>query len=363
MRSIFLAGIVMLMAMFQVIQAQIPEAIQVDGWIMLKEGDSEKGLAGVELWVRHEKGAPSKKVTDAKGYFSFKTPKNQNSIRIDIPPNEFAFLDPRDGHVILNPNISLEVKITVVSKEKDEKLYQEIKSLTRKLGGLKLDNKRLNAMYDVLRDSMMDMRQQGIQLSNQVAELEEKLGRSRERNEVQQKELESLKDRLAEREKENQSLREALFVALEEKYLRQQSIYNQISEDLMEYLVRVKDMRDQSNYLPNYYKSDNYNPYFRVVKAYVSSFEHIKKNHKALLEGVNRYWENPALHQRLAQLYDFLLIGLHEKKLMPSFNELNQEIRQRRIKRIKQMGQSIEASLSPDIYDLEKMIAHVLDAL
>ena len=363
MRSTFLTGIVMLMGMFQAILAQLPEAIQVDGWIMLKEGDSEKGLAGVELWVRHEKGAPSKKVTDAKGYFSFKTPKNQSSIRIDIPPNEFAFLDPRDGHVILNPNISLEVKITVVSKEKDSRLYQEIKNLTRKVNGLQMDKKRLNAMYDALRDSVMEMHQIRMQLLSQLAELEGRLSRARNRNEVQQQELEMLKNQVAEREKENQELRQALFDALEEKYLRQQNIYNQISEDLMEYLLRVKDMRDQSKYLAGYYKSDNYNPYKRAVKAYIAIFEHIKTNHKGLLEGVSNYWENPGLQQRLAQLYDFLLLSLHEEKLMPSFNELNREISQRRIKKIKQMGQSIEASLSPDIDDLEKMIAHVLDAL
>jgi len=353
----------MLMGMFQTIQAQFPEAIQVDGWIMLKEGDSEKGLAGVELWVRHEKGAPSKKVTDTKGYFSFKTPKNQNSIRIDIPPDEFAFLDPRDGHVILNPKISLQVKITVVSKEKDEKLYREIKSLTAKVSGLQMDKKRLNAMYDALRDSMMDMRAIRSQLLSQVEALEERLGRSRERNELQQQELEALKKQLADKEQENQGLRAALFDALEEKYLRQQNIYNQISEDLQEYLVRIKDIRDQNKYLQDYYKTNNYNPYKRAASAYNKSFEKIKKNHKGLLEGVQRYWENPALQQRLAQLYDFLLIRLHEEKLVPSFNDLNREISQRRIKKIKQMGQSLEASLSPDIDDLEKMIAHVLDAL
>lgn len=363
MRSIFLTGIVMLMGIFQHIQAQFPEAIQVDGWIMLKEGDSEKGLAGVELWVRHENGAPSKKVTDAKGFFSFKTPKNQNSIRIDIPPDEFAFLDPRDGHVILNPNISLEVKITVVSKEKDEKLYQEIKSLTQQINGLQMDKKRLNAMYAALRDSLMDMRQARTQLLSQLGMLEERLERSRERNESQQRDLAALKKQLAEREKENKSLQQALFVALEEKYLRQQNIYNQISKDLQEYLIRIKDMRDQNKYLQDYYKSNNFNPYKRASSAYNNSFERIKKNHKSLLEGVNRYWENPALQQRIAQLYNFLLISLHEEKVVPSFNELNREISQRRIKKIKQMGQSIEASLSPDIDDLEKMIAHILDAL
>lgn len=354
----------MLMGILQPVHAQFPEAIQVDGWIMLKDGDSEKGLSGVELWVRHEKAAPSKKVTDARGYFSFKTPKNQSSIRIDIPPDEFAFLDPRDGNIILNnPNISLEVKITVVSKEKDENLYQEIKNLTRKVNGLEMDKKRLNSMYNALRDSLMEMRQQRTRLAQKVQNLEVRLGRARDRNENQQKVLEDLRIRLVEKERENESLRQALFVALEEKYLRQQDIYNQISEDLQEYLVRIKDIRDQNKYLQDYYKSNNYNPYKRAAIAYNNSFEKIKKNHKGLLEGVNRYWENPALYQRLAQLYEFLLISLHEEKLVPSFNELNREISQKRIKKIKQMGQSLESTLNPDINDLEKMIANVLDAL
>jgi len=358
--------IILPMLMFMPISAiwaQI-KVVVISGQVLEKRGERQQGIEGIELWVRPDEEQPIRSVTGQDGAFSFRVLKNQSNIKIIIPPDKFAVLDPRDGTIELSKvERSVEINITVISQESNAELYQEIKALTQKVNRLNIDRSRLNSLFRDMRDSILSLNNQKSLLAERLKDTEARLARSKTENSRLHTEIESLKKALLEKEQENKDLTLALYNALEEKYLRQQAFFRDISSDLKKYLLSVKDMNDQPPKMHSYIKSNNFYNYNQVFKAYNDCYTETEARYLALVNGVARYWGNKQLSRELESTYQYLIEEVHSQQILQPFNQLNELLRLSKVSKIKTKSEDISRTLPPYIEELEQRILEILEKL
>ncbi len=316
-------------------------------------------------------------LTNEDGEYLFSYPirnKVDPEISIALISDEHKILKPLDGKLELDParnEIDIEVMVINVTKESPA-FRQRIRDLEKRISGLKSKNaltrRQLQALNQALVDTILYFEADRERLESEMSQLSQEVTQLTSLTEQQQSEIEARKKEVEVQKAKMELLQEKvdkltldLELALEQKYLRQNEYFKDISENLTEYVQRLKDLKDLLPYIKDYFKGPDYvQVYNDNLNSYNDAFSVLNTQHQSYLEGVNRYWENEELEKELENIFTYLLSGLHLRQVYPLVQELNNEIRKNRPRKAEKLAESHREDLGINTKKLEKDVNRIL---
>lgn len=344
----------------------------VNGVVIERVEKGRRGVANVRVLV----DGVDDKLTDGDGAFDFKVPIEDigepTEIQIEVSSSDYTMLHPYEGRIGVNKNkLTLFIELQVLSGEAENHYINQIKTYQASLSTLEKENASAIEELNRLNKTMIDtinyfyLKQQASEkiINTQIEKLKEAAKEKQELNEqivLLENTLQSARDSIS-------SLTQQLYIALEEAYLRKKGLYNVMTGDLKEYLVRVKDLNDRLLVIENFFPSKR-NPAFvkeynAIGDAYNTIFLKLNENQENYLEGVRHNWKSASSITSVEQTFSILFDKLHFPVLQSEFQKLNVCIVQNKIKKGKKQGLKMNQQLSPLIESLEKQIQHTIHEL
>lgn len=337
--------------------SQVLDDIKINLTILEKVGNQTRALPNAKIQIPDE----GQVLTNESGQYNYNYAVRNNvdpEIKISLISDEHKMLKPLDGAIQLDPTqeeINIEFLVVNMAEESPE-FQKRIKKLERRIARLQSKNQltqiQLNKINAQLLDTILYFEARRQELEGEIANYESL-------NQEQQEQIESQKNRIAELEEEVSNLTEDLEEALEARYLRQNKYFKDISTNLLQYLLKVKDLRDHMPYIREYFKS-GFGNFASDIDAYNKVFTTLNNNHQDYLEGVDRYWENRPVSRQMESVFKYLLEGIHLKQVMPVINDINMEIRKRKPKKAHKIAMASHENMIQNIRQLEKDVNRLL---
>ncbi len=338
--------------------AQVLDAIDVHINIREKTADQTEALAEAKLEISDV----GQVQTDKDGSYSFTYPvRNEVDpvIAISLLSDKHKMLKPIDGSVQLDATKEeMFIEFLVVNMNEENPAFKRrIADLEKKMTRLKSKNsltlRQLNALNSTLIDTILYFEANREALENQIADYETL-------TEDQRAEIETLRSSVGNLEAQVDQLTIELENALEEKYLRQNEYFKNISSNLLAYLRKAKDLRDHLPFIADYYNSSGYENFGKDIEGYNKIWEEIDNNRLSYLEGVGRYWEAKKVENELAEVFSFLVKGIHQNQILSVINEINQELHKRKPRKAQKIATFSHEDMTVNIRALEKQINRTL---
>lgn len=339
--------------------SQVPEQIDVQVIVREKIGMNILPLENAHLFIA-DRGEVQ---TDAQGRYLFTVPiRGDANPRIDIAmrSDRHKVLKPLDGSVAMDPDRkTMVIEFLVVNMGDESAAFRKrIAELESRISHLQSKNEltaqQLNAYQSKMVDTILYFERNRQVLENQIASLTVE-------SETVRNENEELKVQLVRLEDEVNRLTGELEAALEERYLRQNEHFKILSKNLLEFVQRAKDVRDELPFIKQYYSSaGGYAGYAEKLKNYERVFTEINTQREAYLEGIERYWENKFLAKELDNILQFLLEGVHLKQIRPTVNDINEELRKQKPNSAQKIASTNFEILDVNIKVLEKDVNRIL---
>lgn len=344
----------------------------IDGTVFEEKNGSKVGLSDIEVVV----GDIRPKLTDEDGFFSFKIPVSvkdePTEVKIEINSNEYAVIHPVEGRFgIGKEKLQLKVELVVIHRAADPFILQKINKLKDTIKLWERKHKISLSTLNQLNKNMLDTirhytRQQKImeeQINSQVKEIQ-KITKEKEAFQLQ---IDALLLEIKQHKDSISYLTDQLYAALESSYLRKATCFNKISAQLLDYLLRVRDIHQRLLRVEQYFPSRN-NPayvraYNKAAKEYNEVFATLNEEQAAHLQCVQHNWKTELTKKQLLLTLDLLFQKLHHAELKPSLNEMHAFIYQDKMNKAKKLGEQIFKDVQPIIEALDKQIKETIIAL
>lgn len=363
MRHLILSVLISLCVLSLVAQSSRGSTKELSGRLVEITDGQTKGVPNVRVSIS---GNFDHDITDDNGYFKLNFPSDKDFVTVVVENTPQKMIAPPSGLVNVPPDRDLEI---VLCGEQNRKLLQQVSALEGRIKKLQKENKlsqrQLLEMHRVLLDTI-------IFFENSIARLEQQNKETKETLDaeirVRDAHIEILKDSIS-------LLVTALSEALEERFQKQKEYFDQISGELLEYSDRVKDLRDRlmPHRLPNYFNNRGALAELdKTTNAYSEIRESILRAHKGNVTAVQQYWKNTSATEQLKEAYDYLLIDVHGKNVLPLHQEVVgpiQDFSSGQIGRTSAQKQSKKAAeqklpgLSRVILELDKKIQEAINSM
>ncbi|HHH50453.1 MAG TPA: hypothetical protein ENK52_05705 [Saprospiraceae bacterium] len=350
--------------------AQVLDYIDIQLNIFEKLDNKTKPLPNAKLKIS-EMGEVQ---ADDFGSYSFKYPVRPNEdpiLSIALLSDVHKTLKPLDGAIVLNPakdKMTIDFFVVNVAKVSPQ-FKKRIKNLENRIASLKakeeLTQGQLIALNEVLVDTIMFFENNRKRLESEMNQLKENLSSLENLTAEQKQKIEEQNAKIEFLNEKVDKLTTDLEAALEKRYLRQNEYFKNISQSLLQYLQRVKDIRDQLPHIKEYFKikGDMQANYNSNNQKYNKAFTKLNTEYQNYIEGVERYWDNKTLAKELEAVYKYLLTGVHLRQIYPLVNELNNEIRKSRPKKAEKIANEAYPDMVVNIRKLEKDVNKILTKL
>ncbi|MCB0670035.1 MAG: hypothetical protein KDC80_29615, partial [Saprospiraceae bacterium] len=307
------------------VSAQVLDAIDIHLTIHQKVGENIISLPNAKMNITDV----GEITTDTEGKYSFTYPVRNDvepTIGISLMSDQHQLLKPLDGSLQLDTTREeMYIDFLVVNmNDESPEFKQRIEELEKKISGLQsrnnLTRKQLNALNNTLLDTILYFEANRRQLEAEIAEYEDL-------TEAQRAEISQLKDKVDALNLEVDRLTNDLEKALEERYLRQNENFRNISSSLLNYLRKAKDLRDHLPFIKSYFNSPGgFQNFDQDLRGYNKTWETFDANRLSYLEGVERYWENPAITKDLEEVFDYLVNGIHQTQILNVMRDINAQL-------------------------------------
>lgn len=337
--------------------SQVLDHIDIRLVIREKSGNQILPLPNAKLKISDE----GEVLTDLQGRYNFTYPVRNNvdpEISIALLSDKHKVLKPIDNSIELDASreeMTIELLVVNMAEENPE-FQKRIRDLENRISRLQsrneLTKQQLNALQSKLVDTLLFFEANRLELEAQIAGLKSASDSVKAENKA-------LLERLAGLEQEVGSLTVRLEEALEERYLRQNEHFKVISKNLLEYLQRLKDIRDELPFVKQYL-SGGHESYNQRIKQYGDIFTVINTEHEGYLEAVERYWENQMVSKELEKILAFLLESVHLKLILPTFTQINTELKKQKPNSAQKIATANQEVIEANIKVLEKDVNRIL---
>lgn len=360
-RSLFVLGMILLSSPVSVF-CQVLDAIDIHLNIHQKVGDKIISLPNARMTISDL----GEITTDQEGKYSFTYPVRNDvdpSIAISLISDQHKLLKPLDGSLELDTTREeMFIDFLVVNLEDETPQFKErIAELEKKMAGLQhrnnLTKQQLNALNTTLLDTILYFEANRRRLEEEIAQYEDL-------TEEQRQEISQLKGKVDELNLEVDRLTGDLEKALEERYLRQNENFRNISSSLLNYLRKAKDLRDHLPFIKSYFNSPGgFQSFDQDIRGYNKTWETFDANRLSYLEGVERYWENPAIASELEEVFDYLVNGIHQTQVLNVMRDINEQLHKQNPGKAQKIATLAYDDMSVNVLALEKRINRVLHTL
>ncbi len=343
------------------LRSQVLDAIDVHLTIREKSGEEILPMPNAQLMISDI----GKVQTNQEGSYLFTYPVRNTvdpAISISLLSEEHKVLKPLDGSLQLDPTKeSMFIELLVVNMtEEDPEFQKRIRELERRISTLQSKNKlthnQLNALNNVLLDTIMYFEANREMLEQQIADYEQL-------SEEQQGEISDLKRQISDLENQVNQLTNDLELALEEHYAKQNEYYTDLSSSLLAYLRKAKDVRDHLPNLITYYNAGSFENYDKDIKGYNKVWEDLEDTRLALIEGIDHYWENDEVSHDVEEMLEYLTISIHQNQMYTVIKQINNELSKRKYRKAQKIADLSHEHITVNIRSLEKQINRTLSVL
>ena len=342
--------------------AQVVNTVDVRIKLKEKVADQIKTMANANLVISDIGEA----TTNDAGEYIFTYPVRnavEPIISIGLLSDDHKMLRPVDGSIQLDTGVSeMQVEFLVINMESETPaLKKRIAGLEKRISGLKQENnftlQQINALNNTLLDTILFFEANRLELENKIADYQETTTE-------QSEEINELRGQLSNLASQVDQLTQDLEDALEKKYLRQNEHFKAISANLITYLRKAKDLRDHLPFMSAYFNSPTgYTNFDQDIRGYNTAYEAFDNDRLSYLEGVDRYWSNPALTKKLEEVFDFLGKAIHQNQILPVVNDINQELHKQKPKKAQKIATLAHEDMAVNIRALEQQINRTLSQL
>lgn len=356
MKKSFLYLLILLALLLQVSsKAQVLDAIDIHLTLREKVGNEIHTLPNTKLQISDI----GEIITDQKGQFSFTYPVRNEvdpAIAISLISEKHKMLKPLDGSLELDPTREeMYIDFLVVNMDSETPEFKKrITDLEKRIAGLQAKNsltiQQLNALNSTLLDTILYFEANRRQLESQIASYENLTGE-------QQMEIRSLQGQVDDLAGQVDQLTIDLEQALEAQYLRQNEYFRDISSSLLNYLRKAKDLRDHLPYIKSYFNSPGgFQSFDQDIRTYNRTWENFDGNRLSYLEGVERYWEDPALVKDLEDVFEFMVDGIHQTQILNVMRDINEQLHKQNPGKAQKIASMAYDDMSINVLALEKRI-------
>jgi len=352
----------LLVVLAESVGAQVLGSIDVHLTIKEKNGTAVTNLPNAKLSISDI----GQVETDANGQFDFAYPIRNEvdpGIAIALQSEDHKMLKPVDGSIELDPSreeMFIEFLVVNMGGETPE-FKKRIADLERRIGNLRakdeLSSAQINALNNTLLDTILFFEANRLELEQQIANFEDL-------TEDQQREIGGLREQVTNLEGQVDQLTTDLQAALEAQYLRQNTYFRDISSSLLNYVRKVKDLRDHLPFIKSYFNSaGGFRNFDDDIRAYNKIWEGFDSNRLSYLEGVSRYWKDKRLEKSVESTFDFLVEGFHQNQVLTMMQSINAELHKQKPAKAQKVATMAYDDMSINISALEKQINRMLTQL
>lgn len=347
---------------------QVIDQIDIHLSIMERIGDEQKALPNATLVIPDQ----GQVQTDEKGKFNFKYAVRNNvdpELKITLQSDRHKLLKPLDGAIQLDASREeMYIEFLVVNMSKESPAFRKrIRDLEKRIRTLqsknRLTSRQLNAVNNLLVDTLIHFEKNRQDLESKIGELSEALGTAEDVNEKQKQELEKAKATIAELEERITDLTAQVEAAKEEQFLRQNEHFSQIYGNLIEYFQRAKDIRDLLPYIKQEINSGSLANFANSIDKYNKVYTKLNTNSENYLLAVDRYWDKAELSQELDEIMKLIIKGIHAKQILPVITNIRIEINRQRANKAQKMANEFFYELDKSIKELEQEANSTLRSL
>ncbi len=344
--------------------------VEIHGKLIEQINDQRHGVSGVSIYVYENGTLQSRLETEQDGRFSFKLALRKSELKLEIHPKDYRIVIPHQGLLDMPANSTprMEIEILVAGLDTPPELDKKLNELTRQVDQLEsknqLSRRQINALARTMADTIMYYENQKLSFENSIKSLEVQLSNEQQSNKQLRDSLLQAQLRLQRLTLQVDDLTKKLFNALEEQYLRQKKYFDDISAELSNYLISLKDLTEILPQVKQYFSNSNYaQNYNSTVNRYSAAFIKINDHHRSHLEGVQRYWKTPEIVRELSRVYSFLLNDLHQREFKPAMNEVTNFLQNRNLNKAQKVSSEISEKLGPMTTKLENDTQRIITLL
>ncbi len=346
----------------QTAQAQTSGTREITGQVVEITDGVAKGVAGITVSIVDF----DYDITKADGSFRLPLPPGRDYVTITIENTQRKMISPYSGLVNLPPDPGLQI---IVCGEQNRKLLQQVDRLNGRVKKLERDKQLSSRQIAQLHKTLLDTI---LYYENVIGQMSESIQQKEQENVALNAEVAGRDARIRALQDSVQVLVQALGDALAERFLHQKAVYDQVSADLLEYLDRLKDLRDHC--LPKQMSYCFSNPQAsadlkKTIEAYDEIREQVLKSYKGLVLATREYWDNPEVARTVESTYRFLLNDIHRDQVLPINTQVFDPLRQytsgqtgrvRAEKDTEKAANALIPKLSSSILELERKIQDTL---
>ncbi len=264
--------------------------------------------------------------TDNHGFFKVPVPYASGVVRVQLRHPRYEILSPPEGSKILSaslkPNSTVNLEIWVLGADASDELKNQLFEAREEIARLKKNNeitgRQVEHLNRTLLDSIRVFHHERKRFRTAVDSLENQLSEKVQREQQLTGQLSMLKEQIATLEASNRSLITRLASALEERYLRQKILHDEITQSLLNYESRLKDLRDQLKKVGFVFRSSQAGKYFaETIENYSESRNEINNTRETHSEAIQHYWEIPSLQEAYNRLVQLILRDIHDEEILP----------------------------------------------
>ena len=339
----------------------------VEGRLVQLLGSEKQPVSGIKIEIPGQGSA----ITKTDGSFSIEVSKDLEYISLESGTSE-QFLLP-DRMNLPPPTHDLEIMLCC-GEQVDPGFQKRIDRLNTRIKKTekekKLSERQIIALQKTLFDTVLHYQTEVFLRQQSIEKLQVDLEDQQAANEELAESLKQMQTENLALQNKVEGLTDELYAALEEKFLRQQEHYKLVSEDLQEYLDRLKDLRDWLVHIDNYFGHPKSRQQFiQSIDNYNAAWKTISLSHQSNIKATKNYWDKSELAIRLEAIYDYLLHDLHEDLMLESLRSAvisplvkwsNKKLGMKAAQRSARLGATnILEQLNPVIDELEYKITTI----
>lgn len=303
-------------------------------------------------------------ISNNKGTFAFPIQLEDNlekEIQFRLNSLDYEWAKPFDGRMTIDTSHTIAgLELFVYGKDIEQEYKNKIQSLQRRLRGIQLESnlstRRLNALNDSLVQIINMQIQEQQRLQTTIDQLKETISTTEQEKEGILVRVDRLEEQLEKEKVRNQQLQEEKEQALAKVLRLQDQNQKLIAGVLDAYLLRIKDVHEQLNYLRNLSSLSKLQAYNATIEAYNEIFIKINDAHEGYIQDVQKSWKSNRVGKDLESTFAILFDQLHYPLLQPSVVQVNQFLGQKKFKKASKYGMGKFEELSPIIRHLENTI-------
>ena len=342
---------------------------KIQGRVIEKIGPKVQGVADAQVLISGQ-GLVS---VDQNGYFTATVP-NRTKLKIEVLPTTYQILRPQDGQV--SPErLSYTIEIYVLSGTIDSNLQVNLRKLDEEITRItkqkQLSDRQVSRLEKALLDTVLFYQGQKQVWDRRLEQVEDQLEASTETNRRLRDSLRIFSGQIGILQDTVSALMARLSAALEAKYLRQKEIYETLTQEILDYESRLKDLQ---NWLPKvqdcYRNNQALYAFNDVCVAYSKARDALYNDQQTSLLGLQHYWDNPDAVTALESYFQQVFSGIHDPIVMEQVNKVVirnfQEYSNKGIRKAsetRKAGDQAHDELSVQIPKLVAVQSHLFDIL